>query len=332
MVREQGLSFDRTPDWIGIVEAAYEVERDEEAWLNGLLDAAQCLDRGLGMMAFTYDGSDVRNFRLGALVQRGFPKKRLETAMALIADRTSRPDFVERTYRFLACATMSEIEGESGEWRKTAAAAGIGDSLGVNGLDPSGRGCMLGAILPRETKLSHAQRETLSRISTHLAAAHRLRNKLRAGAAPVGVVDRRGKVCDCGASLDEHTATALTEAARDINEARGPMRREDADGAVASWRTLVQRRFTLADEPGGRGPGAQIAVYENPPVPQAFLPLTEREREVASFFVLGHSTKIIAYELGISDSTVRVLLSRIRSRLGAASRAELVKLLTSPSP
>jgi DNA-binding CsgD family transcriptional regulator len=228
---------------------------------------------------------------------------------------------------------MSEIEGDSGEWRKPAAGAGIGDSLGVNGLDPSGRGCMLGAILPRETKLSHAQRETLSRISTHLAAAHRLRNKLRAGgAAPVGVVDRHGKVCDCGAALDEQTTTALTEAARDINEARGPMRREDADGAVASWRTLVQRRFTLADEPGGHGPKGQIAVYENAPVPHAFLPLTEREREVASFFVLGHSTKIIAYELGISDSTVRVLLSRIRSRLGAASRAELVKLLTAPNP
>jgi len=305
----QVLSFDRTPDWISILEAAYEVERDEEAWLNGLIDGATCLDRGLGVMAFAYDSSDPSHFRVGALVHRGFSRKRLDVTMGLIRDMTARPDFVERAFRLTPCATMSEIEGDATEWRKPAASAGFGDSVGINGVDPSGRGCIVGALLPEQTRLTRAQRETLNRISTHMAAAYRLRHKMRTSSVePWGVVDRRGKVCDCPE----------------------PLRHADADGAVASWPALVKRRFSLIDESTGRRSPGPVAIYENPPVPQAFLQLTEREREVAAFLALGHTTKIIAYELGISDSTVRVLLSRIRARLGATNRAELLKLLGPP--
>jgi DNA-binding NarL/FixJ family response regulator len=47
------------------------------------------------------------------------------------------------------------------------------------------------------------------------------------------------------------------------------------------------------------------------------------------YVALGHSTKLIAYELGISDSTVRVFLSRAMLRLGVASRDALVaKVMT----
>jgi DNA-binding CsgD family transcriptional regulator len=327
----QVLSFDRTPDWISILEAAYEVERDEEAWLNGLIDGATCLDRGLGVMAFAYDSSDPSHFRVGALVHRGFSRKRLDVTMGLIRDMTARPDFVERAFRLTPCATMSEIEGDATEWRKPAASAGFGDSVGINGVDPSGRGCIVGALLPEQTRLTRAQRETLNRISTHMAAAYRLRHKMRTSSVePWGVVDRRGKVCDCPEPLDASTPAALSSAARDIAEARGALRHADADGAVASWPALVKRRFSLIDESTGRRSPGPVAIYENPPVPQAFLQLTEREREVAAFLALGHTTKIIAYELGISDSTVRVLLSRIRARLGATNRAELLKLLGPP--
>jgi DNA-binding CsgD family transcriptional regulator len=325
------LSFDRTPDWISILEAAYEVERDEEAWLTGIIDSASCFDRGLGVMAFSYDSSDPANFRLGALVHRGFNKKRLDVIMGMMHDATARPDFVERTFRYTPCATMSEIEGEHKEWRKAAAGAGFGDTVGINAVDPSGRGCSVGALLPKETTLTRAQRLTLNRISTHVAAAYRLRHKMRTvGAEPWGVVDRRGKICDCAESVDANTPAALSAAARDIAEARGALRHVDADGAVASWPALVKRRFSLVDESNGHGSSGPVAIYENAPVPQAFLQLTEREREVAAFLVLGHTTKIIAYELGISDSTVRVLLSRIRARLGAQNRADLLKLLGPP--
>ena len=56
--------------------------------------------------------------------------------------------------------------------------------------------------------------------------------------------------------------------------------------------------------------------------------LTERERQVVAFLALGRSTKEIAYVLGISDSTTRVLLGRAAARLGVRSRDELVRVAT----
>jgi len=52
--------------------------------------------------------------------------------------------------------------------------------------------------------------------------------------------------------------------------------------------------------------------------------LTERERQVVSYLALGHTTKETAYVLGISDATVRVLLSRAAAKLGTVSRPELL--------
>jgi len=51
--------------------------------------------------------------------------------------------------------------------------------------------------------------------------------------------------------------------------------------------------------------------------------LTVRERQVAALASAGESNKAIGYRLGISASTVGVLLSRASSKLGIASRAEL---------
>jgi DNA-binding CsgD family transcriptional regulator len=43
--------------------------------------------------------------------------------------------------------------------------------------------------------------------------------------------------------------------------------------------------------------------------------LTKRELQVARYAALGHSNKSIAYELGLSPSTVGVLLARARKKL-----------------
>ena len=53
--------------------------------------------------------------------------------------------------------------------------------------------------------------------------------------------------------------------------------------------------------------------------------LSEREREVLWRLSGGHESKAIAFEMGLADSTVRVLLVRIAAKLGAHSRAELLE-------
>jgi DNA-binding CsgD family transcriptional regulator len=52
--------------------------------------------------------------------------------------------------------------------------------------------------------------------------------------------------------------------------------------------------------------------------------LTPRERQVLTFLARGDTTKLVAYELGIADATVRVLLVRAVKKLGARDRREAV--------
>jgi DNA-binding CsgD family transcriptional regulator len=55
--------------------------------------------------------------------------------------------------------------------------------------------------------------------------------------------------------------------------------------------------------------------------------LTDREREVASSFASGLSTKEIAEALGIATNTVRVHVTRIYAKLGVMNKAELASML-----
>lgn len=55
--------------------------------------------------------------------------------------------------------------------------------------------------------------------------------------------------------------------------------------------------------------------------------LTEREREVASSFAMGLSTKEIADELGIAPNTVRVHVGRVYEKLGIGNKAELASMI-----
>ena len=58
--------------------------------------------------------------------------------------------------------------------------------------------------------------------------------------------------------------------------------------------------------------------------------LTKREHEVFSLLVLNKTTREIAYELGISEKTVRNHISNVIQKLGVTGRAgavvELLKL------
>jgi len=55
--------------------------------------------------------------------------------------------------------------------------------------------------------------------------------------------------------------------------------------------------------------------------------LNPREAQIAALVALGRSSKLIAYELGLSESTVSRDLSSAMHKLGITSRAALAKQL-----
>lgn len=117
---------------------------------------------------------------------------------------------------------------------------------------------------------------------------------------------------------------ALQEAARDLAQARAAL--PDDDGEAADLRPVVDaRQWTVVDEFESNGEKYVVARESAPPAGELSL-LTPAERSVVTHAARGSSTKEIAYELGISDATVRVLLMRAARRCGARGRKELLIL------
>ncbi|MBI5481662.1 MAG: helix-turn-helix transcriptional regulator [Deltaproteobacteria bacterium] len=96
-----------------------------------------------------------------------------------------------------------------------------------------------------------------------------------------------------------------------------------ADG-VAAWRALVAGRWSLVDHFDHDGRRFLVARRNDPRV-RAPVALTLRERQVAGYACLGHSNKLIAYELGLSPTTIATHLERAARKLGVASRPELIR-------
>jgi DNA-binding CsgD family transcriptional regulator len=101
-------------------------------------------------------------------------------------------------------------------------------------------------------------------------------------------------------------------------------RRAERERVLELWRTLHERRWTLVDvfDTDGR---RFLVARENAPATPPHAKLTQRERQVTALLGLGLSNKAIAYELGLSPSTVATLVGRARAKLDLESVPELVR-------
>ena len=110
-----------------------------------------------------------------------------------------------------------------------------------------------------------------------------------------------------------------------IAAARGDLRRAAPDRAVDEWKGLIAARWTLVDVCERDGTRYLVA-RQNSPKSKGPVALSEREKQVVALAGMGQHNKLIAYNLGISHSTVRVLLARAAGKLGVSTREELLCL------
>jgi DNA-binding CsgD family transcriptional regulator len=310
-------------DPIAFVEAAYRVEVPTASWLSGIVDAARAtLDQGMGVTAMLYDATDVARMRI--LAVEGTGGGRAE-ALARAIERGA-PERIRWTFRTSACRVASEgPDWETTPARLLFAKWGIEDVLCANGVDPTGIGCFLTAPLARRRRLSVAARSRWERVAAHLAAGYRLHRRIAQSAPPPEVtLDAAGRLLDGPAEVTEKEARrGLREAVRAMDKARGRARRTAPDEALEGWKALVDARWTLLDHFDSDGRRFVVARRNTSDVPDA-AELTERERQVLAYAALGHTNKLVAYELGITASTVRVLFARAAKKLGASSREDAV--------
>jgi DNA-binding CsgD family transcriptional regulator len=318
---------ERNTDVIAIIEAIYRVDCDPETWLTGILRAAQpVMDQGLGLCAGTYNAS-AAELVVESFVNLGNPVGSSKRIAATSYEFT--PEYVDAAFLGHVCEVGSKVVG----WRdlpfvreNALAKWGIVDRIGINGLSNDCTGTILGVHLSERRSLTRAERRSYARIASHLGSAHRLRRCMRAGTAPAdAVITAGGRIHHAeGAAKEKDALSRLSEAACAIDAARSRGGRGE-EAALGKWPAMVAARWTLVDYFEGGGRRYLLARQNQPAAPGPDV-LSDRERQVLSYALMGHHDKLIAYELGISDSTVRVLMHRSARKLGVRTREELLNL------
>ncbi len=315
-------------DWIDILEAGYLLEPEDEQWLAGI---GACLNEVPGLpawMLFTYDASTDGAVQLGSVASTGIPPELLSKVFFELPGelRTSTegvPLFRHGNVVSMSGA-MSRVPVMGSYLRQQCRRFGLEDLLLINGVDPSHRGVALVGACPKPVELSTGEVSHWQRIAVHLSTAHRLRRNPRG--EPDAVLTRDGGVEHARADAVGRTALqSLRAAAVRVDKAQGSQRRDGGE-ALALWQSLVSARWTLADHFDHDGRRYLVA-HRNAPAPLELPNLSSREAIVAGYVALGHSNKLIAYELGISLASVSVYVRRVRTKLGAGSRVELVRML-----
>jgi DNA-binding NarL/FixJ family response regulator len=96
------------------------------------------------------------------------------------------------------------------------------------------------------------------------------------------------------------------------------------------WRALIHAEWSLIDTVESDGKRVVVARRNRPATPR-HRALTRMERVVAFYAAAGHSHKTMAYELGLTASTVSLHLRSALVKLGIGTRAELARLYGTPA-
>ena len=127
-----------------------------------------------------------------------------------------------------------------------------------------------------------------------------------------------------------HTLPTLEEAAVTIDRARSSLPLEDLGAALETWRTLVDGRSTLVLS--FEWEGRQFMVLRSQTSGECVgAALTARERQVVAYRARGYALKYIAYELGLTASTISSCAASARAKLGFRSDVEMIAAFSQPA-
>jgi DNA-binding CsgD family transcriptional regulator len=317
--------------WVGVIEAAYKVDGSPRDWLGGVVERLRAvLDDGFGAIGMSYTINAFGTLEVGEVASSGMSPESLRATIEI--NTRARAAAISGTY-------LSHIVGTSSaalspELYEEALAPGFPlgmyDGIGITCSDPTMSGVALVVPQHRKTRVPRRLVAVASRVAAHVAAGARLR---RALAAPrndpwVGaeaILDPRGRFEHAeGTAQPKGARNALRNAAVAIDRARVRRKKSDDFDTVAIWQALVAGRWTVIDHVDSDGRRLFVA-RKNDPEARPLHRLTARERQVVGYAVLGHSNKLIGYELGLSASTVAAHLAEAASKLGFNSRATLIQ-------
>ena len=311
-----------------LLEALYRVDVPDDGWLALVADELRpLLDRhGLGILACLYECRDPTSFTPGLTLQRDVPG-------SLRCTSDLNPVFVANGVLSRSWYHGADLPG----WKQIPCVRtrslyerGAADQLCLNAVELDGKGCWFGSFQRSREALSQDGVRLLSGLGRHLANAHRLRRTYSGSYAgrleELIVVDAAGHVQHAGPSVQGRAE--LRGVAQDVlalHEVRKSRRlAADPFQTLAEWSGRLGSTWTVFDRVESDGTRLFFLV-RNPARKGGTRMLSGRERQVLGLAVRGLSDKVIAHELELRPSTVRVLLRNARRKIGAESRRELLK-------
>jgi DNA-binding CsgD family transcriptional regulator len=325
-------------DPIQLVEAVYALAGDERQWLDHVTETFRPnLARGHGILAYTYDVTHPQRIAIRSTVccdmdpalfaaRAGVELPESEQAFVVPILRTGFVGTVLRSPRLLRRTGLNErrigeFKGGLGnffrEWN-------IVDECWINAQDPTYFGCCF--IVPSNQRGRWAPREAAQWrcVAAHVSAAFRIRRHFASADAagsgpfsPEAILTPEGRMEHADRPAQGHgVRDTLRRAVLAFDKARGPLRHREPERAIALWQALVAGRWSLLDRFDSDGRRYVVAHRNDASFPD-LRGLTMRQRQIASYAALGYSNKVIAYQLGLSTSTVSEHLARARSKLSA---------------
>jgi DNA-binding NarL/FixJ family response regulator len=317
-------------DWISLVEASYELELDQQAWLDHVAQKAAALikDEGTGVTAHIFHLSATQYRHVAWAGGGGQWQDWLMRASAKIApsraiDLILRSGITASTmsaYLFPALPITKRLYSQ-------LTLGKLHDAYGVAAHTGTGMGVALAKGMKSPRTPTPGECHRWARAAAHIAGGLRLRHALghlQLDAEQVeAVLTPAGVVADARSTAQpKDVRVALREAVRRIDRARTRAVREDTETALDLWEGLVDGRWSLVDYFDTDNRRYVVAVKNDPEMrdPRG---LTMRERQMAEFFGMGRHVKEIGYILGLAPSSVADTLTHAQHKLGLESKAEL---------
>jgi hypothetical protein len=306
---------------VKLIESAFRLDLPAEPWLGEVAKSAAEAIGSTRAMAFRYAANEGW-IDSGVPALHGFPP---QFASDFFNQKDAPPEATAGMAKVFLNARFGTLRALLEELAyppiiEVLDRYGVEDMVGVNGLDPTGRGCMLAIV----TQRSIPQARTVhlwNRLAAHISAGNRLRATLETLAKGVdpthhaeAILSETGKIEHAtGLAEPKDARESLRDALVRIDAARAE--KDDADRSLDLWRGLVSGRWSLVEhfERGGR---RYFLAHKNDPELRPDRGLTERERQVVAYEELGYANKHIAYCLGLSTTTISSLLTRAKKKLG----------------
>jgi DNA-binding CsgD family transcriptional regulator len=317
-------------DPIEVVEAAYGCDADEATWLRRVTESMQRnLAPESGVAACVYNARRADWIDVSSTAAVCIDPSMFQSMFSI---PLPPGQLVQAFRRKTVCTHRQALAGcpaLATYFEKVMEQAGLRETLCVNARNPTHVGCLFMMPFALRSRLAPRTANRLRRIAAHVATAFRARGHLARWSTALGakrpegvdaILRSDGAMEDADESAKGRTTRrTLRDAVLAVDRARGRLRRRAPDEALGIWQGLVDGRWSLLDHFESDGKRFVLAHRNEPETPDV-RGLSPRERQVLAYAAMGHSNKEIAYELGLSISTVGMCLARVRAKLGTQLR------------